>query len=54
MNYISLITVLLFCLTAPVSAQEPADEPPDETAGIVTDETTDAELLDEDACTSRM
>ena len=49
MKYISLITVLLFCLTAPVSAQEPADEPPDETAGIVTDETTDAELLDEDA-----
>ncbi len=49
MKYISLITVLLFCLTAPVSAQEPVDEPLDETAEIVTDETTDAELLDEDA-----
>lgn len=49
MKYISLITVLLFCLTAPVSAQEPVDEPLDETAEIVTDETTDAELLDEAA-----
>ena len=49
MKYISLITVLLFCLTTPVSAQEPVDEPPDEAAEIVTDETTDAELLDEDA-----
>ena len=49
MKYIGLITVLLFCLTTPVSAQEPVDEPLDETAEIVTDETTDAELLDEDA-----
>ena len=47
MKYISLITVLIFCLTTPVSAQEPAGEPPDEAAAIVTGETTDEELLDE-------
>lgn len=49
MKYISLITLLLLCLTTPVSAQEPVDEPLDETAEIVTDETTDEELLDESA-----
>lgn len=49
MKYISLITLLLFCLTTPVSAQEPVDEPLDEAAEIVTDETTDEELLDESA-----
>ena len=49
MKYISLITVLLFCLTTPVSAQEPVDEPLDEAAEIVTGETTDEELLDEAA-----
>ena len=49
MKYISLMTVLLFCLTTPVSAQEPADEPPDEAAEIVTGETTDEERLDEAA-----
>ena len=48
MKYISLITVLLFCLTTPVSAQE-LDEPLDEAAEIVTGETTDEELLDEAA-----
>ena len=47
MKYISLITVLIFCLTTPVSAQEPAGEPPDEAAEIVTSETSDEELLDE-------
>jgi hypothetical protein len=49
MKYISLITLLLFCLTTPVSAQEPVDEPLDEAAEIVTDEVTDEELLDEAA-----
>ena len=49
MKYISLITLLLFCLTTPVSAQEPVDESLDETSEIVTDETTDEELLDESA-----
>jgi len=49
MKYISLITLLLFCLTTPVSAQEPVDEPLDEAAEIVTDEATDEELLDEAA-----
>ncbi len=49
MKYISLITLLLLCLTTPVSAQEPVDEPLDEAAEIVTDETTDEELLDESA-----
>ena len=49
MKYISLITVLLFYLTTPVSAQEPVDEPLDEAAEIVTNETIDEELLDEAA-----
>ena len=49
MKYISLITLLLLCLTTPVSAQEPVDEPLDEAAEIVKDETTDEELLDESA-----
>jgi hypothetical protein len=49
MKYISLITLLLFCLATPVSAQEPVDEPLDEAAEIVTDEATDEELLDEAA-----
>jgi len=49
MKYISLITLLLLCLTTPVSAQEPVDEPLDEASEIVTDETTDEELLDESA-----
>ena len=49
MKYISLITLLLFCLTATVSAQEPVDEPLDEAAEIVADEATDEELLDEAA-----
>ena len=48
MKYINLITVLLFCLTTPVSAQE-LDEPLDEAAEIVTGETNDEELLDEAA-----
>ena len=32
MKYINLITLLLFCLTTPLSAQEPVDEPLDEAA----------------------
>jgi len=32
MKTISLITLLLFCMTAPLSAQEPVDEPLDEAA----------------------
>jgi len=47
MKYISLITLLLFCLTTPVSAQEPVDEPIDEAAEIAVDESSDEELLDE-------
>jgi hypothetical protein len=49
MKYISLITLLLFCLTTPVSAQEPVDEPLDEAAEIAVDESSDEELLDEAA-----
>ena len=47
MKYISLITLLLFCLHTPVSAQEPADEPGDEAAEIAADESSDEDLLDE-------
>jgi len=49
MKYISLITLLLFCLTTPVSAQEPVDEPLDEAVEVAADESTDEELLDETA-----
>jgi len=49
MKYISLITLLLFCLTTPVSAQEPVDEPLDEAAEIAVDEAADEESLDENA-----
>ena len=49
MKYISLITLLLFCLTTTVSAQEPVDEPLDEAAEIAADESSDEELLDEAA-----
>ncbi|MGB5329901.1 MAG: AraC family transcriptional regulator [Gammaproteobacteria bacterium] len=49
MKYISLITLLLFCLTAPVSAQEPVDEPLDEAAEIVVDESAEEELLEDEA-----
>jgi hypothetical protein len=49
MKYISLITLLLFCLTAPVSAQEPVDEPLDEAVEIAVGEPSDEELLDEAA-----
>jgi hypothetical protein len=41
MKYISLITLLLFCLHIPVSAQEPVDEPVDEAAEIAVDESLD-------------
>jgi hypothetical protein len=46
MKYISLITLLLFALTTPVSAQEPVDEPLDEAAEIASDESIDEESLD--------
>jgi len=49
MKYISLITLLLFCLTTPVSAQEPVDEPLDEAAEIAVDEAADEESLDDSA-----
>ena len=49
MKYISLITLLLFCLTTPVSAQEPVDEPLDEAADIAADESADEESLDDSA-----
>jgi hypothetical protein len=46
MKYISLITLLLFCLTTPVSAQEPVDEPLDEATETAADESADEESLD--------
>ena len=49
MKYISLITLLLFCLTTPVSAQEPVDEPLDEATEIAVDEAADEESLDDSA-----
>jgi len=49
MKYISLITLLLFCLTTPVSAQEPVDEPLDEAADIAAGESADEESLDDSA-----
>jgi len=49
MKYISLIALLLFCLTTPVSAQEPVDEPLDEAAEIAVDEAADEESLDDSA-----
>jgi hypothetical protein len=46
MKYISLITLLLFSLTTPVSAQEPVDEPLNEAAETAADESIDEESLD--------
>jgi len=53
MKYISLITLLLFCMTTSLSAQEPVDEPIDEAAvdaaleEAVDEETLDAAALEE-------
>ena len=53
MKYISLITLLLFCMTTSLSAQEPVDEPIDETAvdaaleEAIDEETLDAAALEE-------
>jgi hypothetical protein len=49
MKYISLITLLLFCLITPVSAQEPVDEVPDEAAEAALEESADEESLDTEA-----
>jgi len=49
MKYISLIALLLFCLTTPASAQEPVDEPLDEAAEVAVDEAADEESLDDSA-----
>jgi hypothetical protein len=46
MKYISLITLLFFCLATPVSAQEPVDEPLDEATETAADESADEESLD--------
>jgi len=47
MKYISLITLLLFCMTTSLSAQEPVDEPIDEAAvGAALEEAIDEETLD--------
>jgi hypothetical protein len=35
MKTISLITLLLFCMTTPLSAQEPVDQPLEEEAAAV-------------------
>jgi hypothetical protein len=53
MKTISLITLLLFCMTAPLSAQEPVDEPLDEAAvdaaleDAIDEETLEAAALEE-------
>ena len=47
MKFISLITLLLFCLATPLSAQEPVDEPLDETAETTAGESSDASALEE-------
>jgi hypothetical protein len=47
MKFISLITLLLFCLATSLSAQEPVDEPLDETAETTADESSDASALEE-------
>jgi len=47
MKYISLITLLLFCMTTSLSAQEPVDEPIDEAAvGAALEEAIDEQTLD--------
>jgi hypothetical protein len=46
MKFISLITLLLFCLTTPLPAQQPVDEPPDEAGETVADEATGEGSLD--------
>lgn len=47
MKFISLITLLLFCLATSLSAQEPVDEPLDETAATTAGESSDASALEE-------
>ena len=47
MKFISLITLLLFCLATSLSAQEPVDEPLDETAETTAGESSDASALEE-------
>ena len=47
MKFISLITLLLFCLATPLSAQEPVDEPLVETAETTAGESSDASALEE-------
>ncbi len=47
MKFISLITLLLFCLATSLSAQEPVDEPLDETVETTADESSDASALEE-------
>ena len=49
MKTINLITLLLFCLIAPLSAQEPADEPLDEAAETASNEPADEDSLDASA-----
>jgi hypothetical protein len=46
MKTISLITLLLFCLVAPLSAQEPVEEPLDDAVETASDESVDEESLD--------
>ena len=49
MKYISLITLLIFCLITPVSAQEPVNEVLDEAAEAALEESADEESLDTEA-----
>ena len=46
MKFISFITLLLFCLTTPLSAQQPVDEPPDEQGETGAEESTEEGSLD--------
>ena len=46
MKFISIITLLLLCLTTPLSAQQPVDELPDEAGETVADEATGEGSLD--------
>jgi len=49
MKTINFITLLLFCLIAPLSAQEPADETLDEAAETASNEPADGDSLDASA-----
>lgn len=49
MKIISLITLLLFCLSTPLSAQEPVDEPLEEAVETTADESVEEVSIDEES-----